>query len=86
MQREEIEAILKDTGLTETELIFKTNVKRLRLNYPGAPTIVEMAKSLGLKYGTYRLIESFTPVNVKFETMEKIANYHHIPVSDLFKI
>ncbi len=86
MQCEEIDEILKDTGLTETELIFKTNVKNLRLKYPGSPTIAEMATALGLKYGTYRLIEIFTPVNVKFETMEKIAKYHKISVSYLFKI
>ena len=84
MENQEINSILKDTGLTETELIFKTNVKNLRLNYPGSPTLMQMADSIGLKYGTYRLIESYTPVNVKFETMEKIANFHQIPVSKLF--
>ena len=78
--------ILKQNGLTVTELIFKTNVKKLRKCYPGSPTITEMAEIIGLKYGTYRVIESLTPNNVKFETMEKIARTHSIPVSDLFKI
>ena len=83
-QNEEIDLILKQNGLTETELIFKENVKRLRLGTN--KTIVETANALGLKYGKYRLIESLTPVNVKFKTMERIANYYHIPVSDLFKL
>ena len=86
MEHQEIDSILKDTGLTETELIFKTNVKKLRLNYPGSPTLMQMSDALGLKYGTYRLIESYTPINVKFETMEKIANFHQIPVSKLFTL
>jgi len=86
MQHNEIDSILKETGLTETELIFKSNVKQLRKNAPGQPTIKAFADSIGLTYGTYRLIESFTPVNVKFETMERIAKYHNISVSELFKL
>lgn len=83
---DEIDSILRENGLTETELIFKSKVKRLRKNYPGSPTISKMAEIIGLKYGVYRLIESLTPINVKFETMEKIARTHGIPVSDLFKL
>ena len=86
MLTNEVDAILKETGLTETELIFKNNVKRLRKESPGSPTLVETAEALGIKYGKYRLIESFTPVNVKFETMERIAKYYNIPVADLFKL
>ena len=84
MYPDEIEQILKDNGLTETELIFKENVRQLRLKT--GDTITEAAKKMGIKYGKYRLIESLTPVNVKFETMEIIAHYYKISVSDLFKI
>ncbi len=85
MQNKEIDLILKEHGLTETELIFKSNVKKLRESLPVKPTLVEMANYLGLSYGTYRLIESLSPVNVKFETMERIAKFHGIPVSKLFE-
>lgn len=84
MHQDEIEQILKENGLTETELIFKENVRKLRKK--SGKTIMEAAMAMGLKYGKYRLIESLTPVNVKFETMETIANYYKISVSDLFKI
>lgn len=86
MHNNEIEAILKETGLSETELIFKSNVKKLRKNYPGSPSIMDMSKALGINYGTYRLIESYTPINVKFETMEKIARFYNIPVKELFSL
>lgn len=84
MHQDEIEQILKENGITETELIFKENVRKLRKK--SGKTIMEAATAMGLKYGKYRLIESFTPINVKFETMETIANYYKISVSDLFKI
>lgn len=84
MKQDEIEQILKKNGLTETEIIFKENVRQLRLK--DGKTIVETANLLGLKYGKYRLIESLTPVNVKFETIELIAKHYNIQVSDLFKI
>ena len=82
--RTDSERILTDTGLTETELIFKENVRKLRKKT--GRTIVETAEDLGLKYGKDCLIESMTPVNVKFETMERISNHYGIPVSDLFKL
>lgn len=82
-----IDEILIENGLTETELIFKSRVKELRLQSPGKPTISETASAIGIKYGTYRMIESMTtPVNVKFMTMEKIAKYYKIPVSHLFQL
>lgn len=84
MDGHDIDSILKDNGLTETELIFKDNVKKLRLGT--GLTIEDTAAAMGLKYGKYRLIESLTPVNVKFETMEIIAKYHGVPVSDLFRL
>lgn len=84
MEHDEVEQILKKNGLTETEIIFKENVRQLRLKE--GKTIMETANLLGLKYGKYRLIESLTPVNVKFETMERIAKCYNIPVCDLFKI
>lgn len=82
--KDEIDSILSSNGLTETELIFKENVKKLRKR--SGFTITQTAIALGLKYGKYRLIESLTPVNVKFETIERIAKYYGIPVSDLFKL
>jgi len=84
MEKNEIDLILKESGLTVTELIFKENVKRLRLKT--GETIYNTATAIGMKYGKYRLIESLTPINVKFETMEQIANYYGVPVSDLFKL
>lgn len=84
MHQDEIEKLLRENGLTETELIFKENVRRLRKKK--GDTIMTAATAMGLKYGKYRLIESLTPVNVKFETMEVIANYYKVSVSDLFKI
>ena len=84
MQNNDIDSILKENGLTETELIFKENVKKLRLQ--SGTNLVDTAAALGMKYGKYRLIESLTPLNVKFETMEQIARYYNIPVSDLFKL
>lgn len=86
MQNSEIDLILKEYGLSETELIFKTNVKRLRESQADPPTLVKMAEHLGMTYGTYRLIESLSPVNVKFSTMERIAKYYGISVSKLFDV
>lgn len=86
MHIDDINTILKEKGLTETELIFKTKVKSLRENSPGKPTLVETANAIGIKYGTYRLIESYTPHNIKFSLLEQIANYYNIPVSELFKL
>ena len=86
MNKEEIEKILKDNGLSEAELIFKSNVKKLRVAAPGSPSMVDTAQAIGINYGTYRLIESLTPVNVKFETMDKIAHYYNVSVDVLFKI
>lgn len=86
MEKKDIDKLLKENGLCEAELIFKSNVKRLRLAAPGKPTMVEAAAQIGIKYGTYRLIESYTPVNVKFETMEKIADFYNVSIAELFKI
>lgn len=84
MQMDEIEKILKETGLCETELIFKHNIKQLRRMKK--KTIMQAATEMGLKYGKYRLMESLTPLNVKFETFELIAKYYNVSVSDLFKL
>lgn len=86
MNASDVDKILQENGLTETELIFKTNVKKLRLQSKEQLTISETAQALGIKYGKYRLIESYTPINVKFETMERIAKYYQVEVKDLFSI
>lgn len=86
MDANEIEELLQEYNLTETELIFKNNIKRLRANYPGAPTMVEVAKNIGINYGKYRLMESMTPLNVSFKTMEQIAKYYGVTVESLFHI
>lgn len=78
--------ILTENGLTETELIFKTKLKRLRQSQPDHPTLQQTADRIGMKYGKYRLLESYTPVNVKFETIELIAQYYNIPPYELFKL
>lgn len=83
MSQNEIEQILRENGLTITELIFKENVRKLRQQ--SGETIISTANKLGIKYGKYRLIESYSPINVKFETMERIANYYNIKVADLFR-
>lgn len=70
--------------MTETEKIFKENVKRLREE--SGQSKYKICKEAQIDYSQYSRFENPNKESQPgFETMEKIAHFHEIPVYELLK-
>lgn len=71
--------------LTNTEMTFKKNLKKLRMSQDGCKTKMDISKDLEISYSYYHSLENpETHKNPSFEILEKIASIYNIQVYELF--
>lgn len=71
--------------VTQTEIIFKHNLKKLRKSLPGCLNKSDTARKIGISPPYYINLESEKVSRLpSFEILEKISTFYDIPVYKLF--
>lgn len=70
--------------MESSEIIFRKNIIYLRMLNGISAYRVSKDTSINISY-YYHLEDLSKPINPRFETFDKLADYYGITVSDLFK-